>query len=374
MYSELKQNIKQHLINMPGWRSAKKYIVIESDDWGAIRTSNVKSLSTLKEYGLKVNKCHYMLNDHIESEVDLEQLFTILRKYRDVNNNHPIFTANTIVANPDFEKIRESKFSEYYYELFTETYKRYYVNTNPFKLINEGISEKLYWPQLHGREHINVSIWMNDLKKGVEETMLGFDNGIYGISTTVTPLKRSSYLAAFDEGNESNFKTTIDEAVFHFEKLFGYKPKSFIAPNYVWNDEVEQSLYDNEIKYLQGSRVQQVTSINGVRKRKSHTLGEKNKYGQTYLVRNCQFEPSSDLKIDWVSNCLKEIETAFFWKKPAVISSHRVNYIGTLNPENRANNLKHLEKLLTTIIKRWPEVEFITSDTLGSVITMEKNE
>ena len=35
------------------------------------------------------------------------------------------FTPLTIVANPDFSKIRDSDFSEYFYESFAETLKRY---------------------------------------------------------------------------------------------------------------------------------------------------------------------------------------------------------------------------------------------------------
>ena len=65
---------------------------------------------------------------------------------------------------------------------------------------------------------------------------------------------------------------------------------------------------------------------------------------------------------------MKEIEIAFNCNKPATISSHRVNYMGTINPENRAEGLKKLDQLLGAIIKKWPEVEFITSMELGDII------
>ena len=101
-------------------------------------------------------------------------------------------------------------------------------------------------------------------------------------------------------------------------------------------------------------------------------MGQKNAFGQTYLTRNCSFEPSLNEKKDWVSNCLKEIEIAFFWKKPAVISSHRLNYIGFIDESNRTRNLKYLENLLKTIVSKWPEVEFLTSDKLGLAITSKE--
>ena len=34
---KLKQIISHNLLNIPGWRTKRKLVVIESDDWGAIR-------------------------------------------------------------------------------------------------------------------------------------------------------------------------------------------------------------------------------------------------------------------------------------------------------------------------------------------------
>jgi hypothetical protein len=51
-----------------------------------------------------------------------------------------------------------------------------------------------------------------------------------------------------------------------------------------------------------------------------------------------------------------------------VISSHRTNYIGSLDPKNRANSLEKLEELLRKVVNRWPDVEFITSTELGNIV------
>jgi len=55
-------------------------------------------------------------------------------------------------------------------------------------------------------------------------------------------------------------------------------------------------------------------------------------------------------------------------KKPALISSHRLNYIGYIDENNRKKNLRQLKTLLSEVIKRWPDVEFLTSDQLGETI------
>jgi hypothetical protein len=101
-----------------------------------------------------------------------------------------------------------------------------------------------------------------------------------------------------------------------------------------------------------------------------HYQGEKNAMGQYYLVRNCVFEPSQyPVHHDNVGECLKGIQNAFFWKKPAIITSHRLNFIGFIHPENRERNLKQFRDLLENILKKWPDVEFMSSVDLGDTIS-----
>ena len=69
---------------------------------------------------------------------------------------------------------------------------------------------------------------------------------------------------------------------------------------------------------------------------------------------------------------MEEIRVAFKWGKPAVISSHRVNYVGSIDPSNRDNGLDKLKKLLNKVLKKWPDVEFMTSAELGDLIRSEK--
>ena len=62
---------------------------------------------------------------------------------------------------------------------------------------------------------------------------------------------------------------------------------------------------------------------------------------------------------------MTNIKEAFKHKTPAVISSHRANYTGSLNLKNRTHSLHQLELLLKQIKKEWPDVEFMTSSQLG---------
>jgi hypothetical protein len=92
----------------------------------------------------------------------------------------------------------------------------------------------------------------------------------------------------------------------------------------------------------------------------------------TELVRNVVFEPTHNRGFNWVDFTFKQVEAAFLWNKPANISSHRVNFCGYIDEGNRKIGLTALKELLVKIVKRWPEVEFISADQLGDMITNNK--
>jgi hypothetical protein len=75
---------------------------------------------------------------------------------------------------------------------------------------------------------------------------------------------------------------------------------------------------------------------------------------------------------DPVGQCLSNIAIAFRMRKPAIISSHRINYVGFIDEENRDKNLRHLKQVLSEGLKRWPDIEFLTSQELGTAISENK--
>ena len=154
----------RHLSNLPGWSTNRKIVVIESDDWGSIRMPSREVYDKLLKAGIRVDRCPYNRYDSLASEEDLSALFEILTQFRDKNGKQPAITANTVVANPDFEKIQASGFKEYFYEPFTETLKKHPAHQNSFNLWTQGMSEGIFQPQFHGREHVNLPLWLSLLQ------------------------------------------------------------------------------------------------------------------------------------------------------------------------------------------------------------------
>ncbi len=372
MLKKMRQIAGRNLVNIPGWHTNRKIIVFESDDWGAVRMSSKENLVALSGSGIKVQNCHYLQNDALASETDLNQLFELLHSHKGSQGKSPVITANVIMTNPDFEKIKATDFTEYHYELFTDTLDKYPEHQNSFKCWKDGINKELFHPQFHGREHVQVLRWMDFLRDTNSETRRAFDANVFGLSTTATSENRKSYLASYDWTDSRSREfilSSVSEGLSLFKSVFGFESLSAIAPNYVWHREVEKTLHDYGVRFIQGTTVQKspVMGNNGFEKIR-HFTGQKNDLGQRYLVRNVEFEPSSNPDLDWIDRCMQSIKTAFRWNKPAVIATHRVNFIGFINPENRDRNLKTFDQLLKNIIKKWPEVEFMTSDQLGQII------
>jgi hypothetical protein len=71
---------------------------------------------------------------------------------------------------------------------------------------------------------------------------------------------------------------------------------------------------------------------------------------------------------DWVNTCLAQIQAAFISNKPAVIGSHRINYVGFIDEKNRDIGLLNLALLLKKVLKKWPEVQFISTNQLSHFI------
>lgn len=377
----LKSLLTVHASNIPGWRTKRKIVVIESDDWGSIRMPSLKVFETLKKGGVVVGRSHYDLYDSLECNQDLECLFDVLSKFHDKSGRNPVMTGVNVVANPLFDEIKRENYSSYFYEPYTETLKRYPQHDRVYELWKEGIERRLFVPIFHGREHLNVQRWLRALKNGNRSVLFAFENHLTGIGKGIHGERIPNLQAAFDidtMDDLSYMQEVLNTGLDLFERLYGYRSSYFVPTNGPFNNSLETILWNNGVRYVNSGKIQMEPLGNGQFKKNIRFLGQKNTLGQIYLTRNCFFEPSSSgfefpTNTGWVNNCLKEIEIAFLWHKPATISSHRVNYIGFLHPENRERTLKQFEELLGKMLKRWPDIEFMTSMELGDLITGRSN-
>lgn len=329
------------------------------------------ALSALRSKNVEVDNCHYMLFDCLETSADLSALFELFGEFYDQNGRHPVLTANCLSANPDFERIANSSFTKYFFESSLETVRRAKGCENNQSLWEKAISEGVCLPQCHGREHLNIARWMKLLRSSDTVALEAFNYKMFAVSAHVVHPRRSSILAAFDSDyvkERSETQKVVNEALAIFQNIFGFESKSFIAPNYIWDEYVERACYECGVDYIQSGRAQIFPGGEKARRIRRRFHGQRNALGQHYLVRNVDFEPSSASSLDWVDRALSEINIAFKMRKPAVISMHRVNFVGGLQAANRDRGLKQLKELLTQMLRRWPDIEFVDTVELGELV------
>lgn len=343
----------------------RQIVVFESDDWGSIRMPSSEVYQRLRREKVSIGSPNsYDRFDTLASNEDLEHLIEVLSSVKDKRGNPAKMTMNYIMANPDFEKIKDSEFSQFYYETFIKTLQNYPHHDKSYELLKYGIATKVFQPQFHGREHLNVQKWLSHLRDGNTHVIRGFDNKMFSIK-----VNGDRVLPAFGIDSESEQSFVVDsikEGLKMFETVFGFKSKSLIAPCYTWDDYVEDVAFSEGVCYLQGGYQQTHSKFSGIGP-SFHYLGETNKNDQIYLTRNCSFEPSQ-IKAYNGSRCLKQITKQLKAGRPAIVSCHRLNFIGDLCLENRLENLRDFESMLKRLLVEFPDVEFMSSDELGDLL------
>lgn len=347
-------------------RLKTKILLIESDDWGAIRTPSKESLASFQRQGFELDKSLYKV-DALASQSDLEDLFDLLLSFKNTEGQHPVITANAIMANPDFQRIRDSDFKEYYFQPFNDTFKSYSSHQNNLEIWKKGMKLGIFQPQFHGREHLNLGRWMKALQQGDRNLHFSFD-----LNSTYSGREDYAFMEAYDWSCPDEVeihKKIISEGLRIFEETFGFRSQSFIAPCYNWDAGLDSFLASQGIKCIQGIGSQMApTGHFGQYTRIPHYFGKRNAFGSFYNIRNVFFEPVNNSEKDWTLPALARIQAAFLMNRPAVISTHRVNYVGYIDPKNKENGLKQLKRLLTEVLKKWPEVQFMSTDQLQNYL------
>ncbi len=355
-------SLVKYTMDQLGFKTDRKLLVICSDDWGSMRLRDVQAREALKSFGLNLDSNRFDRYDCLETSEDLEMLYDVLASFKDVNGNSPVFTALTNVANPDFEKIRNADYQTYFYKDISETYQIYPGRDKVMQLFHEGIQRKIFVPQFHGREHLQVNAWMNALAAGDTKTRAAFNHDFFFLAKEDVHVRNiaGEFAEAFNFWNESEL-AIHSEAIYSgtsiFKKLFHYPARFFTAPVLIYHDQLNKVLSECGISVLDVPRFRSLPiGENRFRKRLSY-LGQRNNFAQTYINRNAVFE--TNLIGSGVESCLSQIASAFNCRKPAIISNHRASFVGGINKNNRADGLRQLDSLLKAVIKRWPTVEFL---------------
>lgn len=367
-------NLKQDIKNVVGWKTRRKIIVFSVDDYGNVRLASRKARKELDKAGMKV-RSPFDAYDTLETREDLEMLFDSLSQFRDIHGKSPVFTSFSVPCNIDFERMAEEDYMHYRYELLPDTFEKLSAIDPPayegaWSLLKEGMEKGFLVPQFHGREHFNLKVFEDKLNANDPYLLTSLKNR----SLTSLPATNNDdpgYTSAFgfrDFEENQSFAFILEDGLEAFHIVYGYRPVHFMPPGGNEHHVLHEISGKLGIRYIDISLIKREHQGQGKYKTRMYYTGKKSTAGITYMVRNVVFEPVEDSSMNGINLALKQIETAFRWNRPAIISSHRVNFCGHVSPENRKHGILALKELLKRITERWPDVEFMSANGLGDLI------
>jgi len=366
----MKKQIFNYLKNISGWTTKRKILCFAVDDYGNIRMHDKPTSTYLKNKGCISNNRFDNL-DTLETSEDLKYLYEVLDTVKDSNSKPALFTTYALVANIDFERIKHN----YQYELLPDTFERLakenkkYKNT--FDTIQSGITHNFIKPQFHGREHLNISLFEHHLRDKQKCFMENLSNKSYAgipINPAKPTVKFTQSFAFWQEEEVENHKNIIKKGLNLFEDVYGYKSLSFTPPSQQIHPKLFSFLESEGVKAIDKPRKTKRHIGKNIFKKENNKLGIQKNENHVTIVRNAVFEPNSNKNLNWVESTFKQVQAAFRMQKPAIVSSHRVNFCGHISTENRKDSLLLLKALLCKIVENYPDVEFMSVDQLAEEI------
>lgn len=315
------------------WREpyvASPVVVIESDDWGP---------------------------GPPEQAVALERLLAVLDRHRDCVGRLAVLTANLVMAVPDVEAIVASGYGRY---------ARRTLDCFPegVAALRAGRAAGTLCPQLHGLDHLHADGLLERARAGDEQVLAWLAAGGLDWEALPSPLQghyvNGSVLPTRPVSPEAQ-AALVFGGVAAFTDLWGVPPTSAVAPCYLWDDATEEAWAAAGVRYIQTAGYR-CTGRDGsgryVQDPPWLAPGDRATAGPRYLVRNVMYEPRDGRGEEGAWEALTQ---RLAEAQPAVLSTHRYNYMG----EGAAAALAGLDGLLGRARARYPALRFLASPEWG---------
>lgn len=333
------------------WRCVEPVVVIESDDWGLQRAP---CWDLVAQFGQPTD----WALEQTESPADLEALWQVLGRYRDAFDRPACFTANFIVSNPDHTATTATGYAEYIESPIKRT-------GSTFAAYREGMALRSFHPQYHGLRHLDSQSLLRDLRSGPGGARHLFEKGCSaGLSLAKGNVWRyhSEYLDwSSGAAEEAYIAGVVGSGTSIFERTFGFRPQSTIAPHYVVSRPAFQAWAAAGVKYVQGCNYQIFHGWGGAKEIRSTYLGQPGPHGLLQLGRNVKLEPRPGRR-ETADRAIAEALQMFAARVPVVIDTHRINYTGRF----REAGISGLHEVLEAVAPLNPR--YLTTQELGEAI------
>lgn len=303
-----------------------KAVVLESDDWGLCawvpddRAHRALALQPAfrTDAGLRYGR------STLESAGDVHELARVLLGWRGGDGFPPVWQANTIVANPDYAALLPPLFELEELPLVRlPDFPSRWARPGMWDAVRKAEADGVWWAELHGLHHLPEAAWLAALRRGQDDARRAHDCQ----SPIATAVEASG---EYDPSEPRALKAeNLRKAVHAFRELFGRAPTSFCPPDYRFDDWLEREAASLGLGTLQGKAEQAGHALPPLRRRWLGVRFPHHEGARFYLPPRIAFEPCGVAEAPGrrgLEAAHHAARDAWSHGRPAVISSHRMNY------------------------------------------------
>ena len=340
-------------------RFDRPLLLMQSDDWGRVGVRDREGWEQLQAEGIDLGEKPYDFYT-LETAEDLEALCALLKKHRDSVGRSPSMTLNFIVANVDFDHCFDAPSNPIPLVPLSEGLPGQWRRPRLLDAYRQGIQDGVFFPGLHGLTHFCAKAVTRELEAGGERCELirrmwraqtpyiHWRMPWIGYEYHDSTVKPDSQFLNLDEQ-----RGAIGRAAEIYRGLFSADPITACAPGYRANADTRTAWSEAGVRVVQ----------NGPGPRNGAYLGPD---GTLHTFRNVEIELA--ITAPDVDNLMREADLCFRRGLPVIVSIHSINFHSTIR-DNRTTTLAVLDKFLTRMERRWPDLLYVHDADLFRIAT-----
>lgn len=304
-----------------------KAVVLESDDWGLCAwvpdDRAHRALALLPAFrtaaGLRYGR------STLERAADVTALCDVLRGLRGGDGYLPVWQANTIVANPDYEALEPPLFpvTELPLRMLPDLPSRW-QRPGLWDAVRAAEADGLWWAELHGLHHLPETTWLNALRRGQDDARRALEHqSPIGLAVEAS--------GEYDPSEPREVRARdLRRAIAAFREWFGRMPTSFCPPDYRFDEWFANEAASLGLTTLQGRAEQAAPRLWQILRRNWAGLQFPDlANGRFNLPPRIAFEPGGDAAAPGprgLEAAVRRAREAWQHGQPAIVSTHRMNY------------------------------------------------
>jgi hypothetical protein len=307
------------------WRRLKA-VVLESDDWGlcawAPDEQAFRVLADTPAWRTPPGRIYG--RSTLESANDVARLAATLLEFRGADGLPPVWQANTVMASPDYIRLRPPLFEcETLPLVFFPDFPTRWQRPGLWNEVRRAIEGGVWWPELHGLVHLPQNAWLLALRRGAADARRA-----HGQESFVCGAVEAA--AEYDPCEPAELRRrSLALGAERFRERFGRAPASLCPPDYRWDRQLESDAESLGITLLQGKAEQAGHPFPRLRHWLYRHRWPDIEGRRLFLPPRIAFEPRGEQAVNGrlgAASVHARIRAAWNRGQPAVVSSHRVNY------------------------------------------------